>query len=829
MGGPWYFDRTIIIFEEPTETRDIRNMSFAREEFWIQIHNVPLICMSEEIGFFLGKMIGEVREVDLETGKGEVRFLWVRTVIVAEEPLKWSLRVDILGSGEITTMLLRYERLQDYCFKCGRLGQVLRECLKEGEERDVKSEDCLRLSVWLCALSPPKKARYGGGRPFDRNRGRQNGYSGNNFFSQSTGQSSGDWRGTNTGSPKLLSNGGQKVSYQEPREKGLVGHKIFEEVCIKTDKERQESPGINICGSEMMGSFEAVQVEKEKQRENEDGNGPELDRLAGLNQNSSFIQCKVAQGQNGVPDSVERQVGMDCSSSQSPSGLANLSSEVGPANRGSYAVKNDKMVKYGPGVWKRVKHKKTQKGDIIDLGEKLGKRPNCGSSSEGSRDNGQAKVAKFEALGNANARLQAVGDDYNIVDNNFHGESGLQAISNPNNLKPGCVTGGESDEREKEGDIIRVDWRERMLLTEIKDQGNAIGVPNQKNYQDFVEGKTKTMGFMYKIKGYKPVYGMETFSRCLEDQPLVIGVKVSPDFWLVEDWNIYEETDHKQVNWHAVVLVGEGTETKEWIFDGTSAAIFAKENLLANVLSATPQVASRVMSGFKPCLGRFLQVGPLCCWPGGLCLSRSIGDTDVGEFIVPVPHVKQVKLSNAGGRLMIASDGIWDALSSDMAAQSCRGLPAELAAKLVVKEALRSRRLKDDTTGLVVDIIPSDHPARPITPRKKHNMLSSLLFGKKALNSTNKASNKLSAVGVVEELFEEGSAMLAERLGKEFPLSTSSGLFKCAVCQVDQPAGDGLSVNSRPFFSPASKPWEGPFLCTNCRRKKDAMEGKRPS
>ncbi|KAJ4719377.1 Phosphatase 2C family protein [Melia azedarach] len=223
------------------------------------------------------------------------------------------------------------------------------------------------------------------------------------------------------------------------------------------------------------------------------------------------------------------------------------------------------------------------------------------------------------------------------------------------------------------------------------------------------------------------------------------------------------------------------------------------------------------------------EVGPLRCWPGGLCLSRSIGDTDVGEFIVPIPHVKQVKLSNAGGRLIIASDGIWDALTSDMAAKSCRGLPAELAAKLVVKEALRSRGLKDDTTCLVVDIIPSDHPVLPPTPRKKQNMLSSLLFGKKAQDSMNKASNKLTAVGVVEELFEEGSAMLAERLGKDFPLNTSSGLFRCAVCQVDQPPSDGLSINSGPYFSPTSKPWEGPFLCANCRRKKDAMEGKRPT
>ncbi|GKA57263.1 probable protein phosphatase 2C 5 [Tanacetum coccineum] len=50
------------------------------------------------------------------------------------------------------------------------------------------------------------------------------------------------------------------------------------------------------------------------------------------------------------------------------------------------------------------------------------------------------------------------------------------------------------------------------------------------------------------------------------------------------------------------------------------------------------------------------EVGPLCCWPGGLCLSVSIGDTDVGKFIVPIPHVKQVKFSNSGGALIIASD-----------------------------------------------------------------------------------------------------------------------------------------------------------------------------
>ncbi|URD78401.1 phosphatase 2C [Musa troglodytarum] len=116
--------------------------------------------------------------------------------------------------------------------------------------------------------------------------------------------------------------------------------------------------------------------------------------------------------------------------------------------------------------------------------------------------------------------------------------------------------------------------------------------------------------------------------------------------------------------------------------NGNAAAIYTRDNLLNHVMGAIPHGLGR--EEWLQALPRAL-IGPLRCWPGGLCLSRSIGDMDVGEFIVPVPYVKQIKLLKAGGRLIIASDGIWDALTSDTAANSCRGLPAELAARQVVK------------------------------------------------------------------------------------------------------------------------------------------------
>jgi len=224
------------------------------------------------------------------------------------------------------------------------------------------------------------------------------------------------------------------------------------------------------------------------------------------------------------------------------------------------------------------------------------------------------------------------------------------------------------------------------------------------------------------------------------------------------------------------------------------------------------------------------EVGPLRCWPGGLCLSRSIGDMDVGEFIVPIPHVKQVKLSNVGGRLIIASDGIWDALSNEAAAKACRGLPAELAAKLVVKQALKTSGLKDDTTCVVVDIIPSDHLTSPqLSPKKNQNKLKSL-FRRRSHSSVGKLGGKSASFGSVEELFEEGSAMLEERLGRNLSLKAASPPFRCAICQVDQEPFEGLMTdNGGGYCSSPYAPWGGPHLCLECRKKKDAMEGKRSS
>jgi hypothetical protein len=65
---------------------------------------------------------------------------------------------------------------------------------------------------------------------------------------------------------------------------------------------------------------------------------------------------------------------------------------------------------------------------------------------------------------------------------------------------------------------------------------------------------------------------------------------------------------------------------------------------------------------------------------------------------------------------------------------------------------------------VVVDIIPSDHCSTPpaLSPKKNQNKLKSLIFGRRSHSSVGKLS-KSASLSSVEEIFEEGSAMLEER------------------------------------------------------------------
>lgn len=91
------------------------------------------------------------------------------------------------------------------------------------------------------------------------------------------------------------------------------------------------------------------------------------------------------------------------------------------------------------------------------------------------------------------------------------------------------------------------------------------------------------------------------------------------------------------------------------------------------------------------------------------------------------------------------------------------------------QESLRTRGLRDDTTCLVVDLLPpvSYVPTLPSIVKKKQTNLKSILAKWRSKESPAVVASKPKSACFVEELFEAGSAKLAERFASVFSFFSS--------------------------------------------------------
>ncbi|KAL5816006.1 hypothetical protein ACOSQ3_024384 [Xanthoceras sorbifolium] len=122
-GGPWSFDGSILMLEEP---RDVGELS--------------------KIGKFLGEQIRVVREIDAgASGDCLGKYIRVRVVIVITKPLQRFFKVKMGGFGKAVVMLLRYERLPEYCFECGLVGHPLVEGTQGRENVGPDNQEIARL------------------------------------------------------------------------------------------------------------------------------------------------------------------------------------------------------------------------------------------------------------------------------------------------------------------------------------------------------------------------------------------------------------------------------------------------------------------------------------------------------------------------------------------------------------------------------------------------------------------------------------------------------------------------------------------------------------
>ncbi|KAL5768079.1 hypothetical protein ACOSP7_014658 [Xanthoceras sorbifolium] len=97
--------------------------------------------MMMTIGLFLGQSIGRVKDIDVgASGDCFSKFLRIRVSINTSKPLKRVLCVKLDRMETEKTLLLKYERLPEYCFCYGFICHSYRECPENADEPVMRGD-----------------------------------------------------------------------------------------------------------------------------------------------------------------------------------------------------------------------------------------------------------------------------------------------------------------------------------------------------------------------------------------------------------------------------------------------------------------------------------------------------------------------------------------------------------------------------------------------------------------------------------------------------------------------------------------------------------------
>ncbi|XP_057793093.1 uncharacterized protein LOC131009698 [Salvia miltiorrhiza] len=132
-GQPWHFNKDVLVLQPVQPKIQPSAMQFTSVPFWIRIYDLPMAGRSPEVIKNLGKRLGNFLEFDESSTSGLTRSIRIRVVVDIQKPLRRGL--NIIMDGSTLWLPIKYERLPSFCYGCGKLGHMLKDC------EDVITED----------------------------------------------------------------------------------------------------------------------------------------------------------------------------------------------------------------------------------------------------------------------------------------------------------------------------------------------------------------------------------------------------------------------------------------------------------------------------------------------------------------------------------------------------------------------------------------------------------------------------------------------------------------------------------------------------------------
>lgn len=145
-GRPWTFDQHLIVLNEIEGGVQPSEIALNHSPFWVRFYNIPLDCRSANHIRAIGSSLGEVVEVDNDGILWDT-FARAKIIMNITKPLKRIQRIRS-STGKVIQVEVKYERLPMFCYVCGLIGHIERDCSEavETERGEVK-----QWGAWLKA------------------------------------------------------------------------------------------------------------------------------------------------------------------------------------------------------------------------------------------------------------------------------------------------------------------------------------------------------------------------------------------------------------------------------------------------------------------------------------------------------------------------------------------------------------------------------------------------------------------------------------------------------------------------------------------------------
>ncbi|KAJ4839290.1 hypothetical protein Tsubulata_035583 [Turnera subulata] len=128
--------------------RDRQEVELVEAPVWVQIYDIPLNQRTSSNVQDIANKTGRFIRFDEKGAAGWGKFVRVKVALNVEKPLRKMLSIR-KSQGPSTGVSYRYEGIPNFCYLCGKLGHLIKECDRRNEESN--EEEVLNYGEWMRA------------------------------------------------------------------------------------------------------------------------------------------------------------------------------------------------------------------------------------------------------------------------------------------------------------------------------------------------------------------------------------------------------------------------------------------------------------------------------------------------------------------------------------------------------------------------------------------------------------------------------------------------------------------------------------------------------